>query len=162
MKKVIILSTTALSFLLSACNSCGSCNQPQGVAIESDSIFMINDSTIGDLQTFVYEGTIPMEGGEIGDVVLKMQTVSLNSDGTYSITTDYVDEAIATENDKGEMLVMIGIPNDSTAIVYEFISATGRPKMNFKLSPDSSLVKLNSDNMQPASSNPAHKLTQKK
>ncbi len=161
MKKVILLSATALSLLLSSCNSCGSKNQPQGVVVESDSIFMVNDSTIGDLQTYTFEGTIPMTDGNIGDVLLTIQTLSLNEDGTYTITTDYIDEAIANENDNGEMLVMIGMPNDSTAIVYEFVSATGKPKMNFKLSSDTSLVKLN-NKMQPASKNKAHKLTQKK
>lgn len=161
MKKVILLSATALSLLLSSCNSCGSNNQPQGVVVESDSIFMVNDSTIGDLQTYTFEGTIPMTNGNIGDVLLTIQTLSLNEDGTYTITTDYIDEAIANENDNGEMLVMIGMPNDSTAIVYEFVSATGKPKMNFKLSSDTSLVKLN-NKMQPASKNEAHKLTQKK
>lgn len=161
MKKVILLSATALSLLLSSCNSCGSSNQPQGVVVESDSIFMVNDSTIGDLQTYTFEGTIPMTDGNIGDVLLTIQTLSLNEDGTYTITTDYIDEAIANENDNGEMLVMIGMPNDSTAIVYELVSATGKPKMNFKLSSDTSLVKLN-NKMQPASKNEAHKLTQKK
>ncbi len=161
MKKTIILSAAVLSLFFTSCNSCGSCDKPQGVAIESDSIFMINDSTVGDMQTFIYEGTLPMNGGNVGDVILTLRTLSLNEDGTYSITTDYVDEAIATENDNGDMVVMIGIPNDSTAVVYEFISATGKPKMNFKLSSDSSLVKLNS-NMQPATANPAHKLTPKK
>ncbi|MBQ8270196.1 MAG: copper resistance protein NlpE N-terminal domain-containing protein [Bacteroidaceae bacterium] len=162
MKKVIILSATALSILLSSCNSCGSCNsQPQGVVVESDSIFMVNDSTIGDLQTYTFEGTVPMNNGNIGNVLLTIQTLSLNDDGTYTITTNYIDEAIAAETDKGEVLVMIGIPNDSTAVVYEFVSETGKPKMNFKLSADTSLVKLDK-NMQPASKNQAHKLTRKK
>ena len=142
-----------------SCNSCGS--QPCGVAVESDSLFMINDSTIGDLQTFVFEGTTPMKNGNIGDVIVTMSTVSLNDDGTYTITTDYIDEALATENDNGEMLVLIGMPNDSTAIVYEFISANGNPKMNFMLDSDTSLVKLN-DKMQPVSKNSAHKLFHKK
>ena len=162
MKKVIILSATALSFLLSSCNSCGSCNsQPQGVVVESDSIFMVNDSTIGDLQTYTFEGMVPMTNGNIGDVLLTIQTLSLNDDGTYTITTDYIDEAIATETDNGEMIVLIGMPNDSTAVVYEFVSATGKPKMNFRLSSDTSLVKLNK-NMQPASKDATHKLIHKK
>jgi copper homeostasis protein (lipoprotein) len=160
MKKEIILSTAVLSLLfLSSCNSCSNHNQPQGVVIESDSIFMINDSTVGDLQTFIYEGTLPMTGGNMGDVILTMQTLSLNDDGTYTLTTDYIDEGIATENDKGETVVIIGVPNDSTAVIYEFVSSMGMPKMNFMLSSDSSLVKLNS-NTQPTAGN--HKLTPKK
>ena len=56
--------------------------------IESDSLYMVNDSTIADAQTFIYEGTLPMTNGNIGDVLLTIQTVSLNEDGTYTITTD--------------------------------------------------------------------------
>jgi copper homeostasis protein (lipoprotein) len=159
MKKVIILAAAMCPLFYTSCNSCGS--QPNGVAIESDSLFMINDSTMGDLQTFVFEGTTPMKNGNIGDVIVTMSTVSLNDDGTYTITTDYIDEALATESDNGEMLVLIGMPNDSTAIVYEFISANGNPKMNFMLDSDTSLVKLN-DKMQPVSKNSAHKLFHKK
>lgn len=161
MRKVIILAIAATTMLLASCNSCGSNNAPQGIMIESDSLYMVNDSTIADAQTFIYEGTLPMKGGNIGDVLLTIQTVSLNEDGTYTITTDYVNEALATENDNGEVVVMIGMPTDSTAVIYELISANGNPKMNLMLSPDSSLVKLD-DKMQPASVNPSHKLVPKK
>ena len=160
-KTVFFFSATILSVLLSSCNSCGSYNAPQGVMTETDSIFMVNDSTIGDLQTFTFVGTLPMKENNIGDVLLTIETISLNDNGTYTITTDYIDETLATENDNGEMLVMIGMPNDSTAIVYEFVSANGNPKMNFQLAGDSSLVKLN-DKMQPVSDKPAHRLTHKK
>ena len=102
-----------------------------------------------------------MKENNIGDVLLTIETISLNDDGTYTITTDYIDETLATENDNGEMFVMIGMPNDSTAIVYEFVSANGNPKMNFQLAGDSSLVKLN-NKMQPVSDKPAHRLTHKK
>lgn len=161
MKKVIFLTATAVSLLFASCNSCGNCNAPQGLVIESDSLYMINDSTIGDAQTFIYEGTLPMKNGNVGDVLLTMQTVSLNEDGTYTISTDYVNEALVDEKDNGEVIVLIGMPNDSTAVVYELVSANGNPKMNLMLAPDSSLVKLNSK-MQPASANPAHKLVPKK
>ena len=162
MKKAIILSATAACMLLfSSCNSCGNSCTPPCVAMETDSLYMLNDSTIADAQTFIFEGMLPMKNGNIGDVVLTMRTLSLNDDGTYTITTDYVDEAIANESDNGDVLILIGMPTDSTAIVYELVSANGNPKMNFMLSPDTTLVKLNS-NMQPASSNPAHKLVHKK
>ncbi len=162
MKKLFLLSTSAVVLLLfSSCNSCGSCNTPQGVVVETDSLYMVNDSTIADAQTFVFEGTVPMTNGNIGDVLLTIKTLSLNDDGTYTITTDYVDEAIATESDNGNVLVVIGMPNDSTAIVYELVSANGNPSMNFMLSPDTSLVKLDA-NMQKASSHPSHKLSHKK
>lgn len=161
MKKAIFLTATAASLLFASCNSCGNCNAPQGIVFESDSLYMVNDSTMADAQTFIYEGTVPMTNGNIGDVLLTIQTVSLNEDGTYTITTDYVNEALANETDNGEVLVMIGMPTDSTAVIYELVSANGNPKMNFMLSSDSSLVKLDGK-MKPASSNPTHKLVQKK
>ncbi|MBR1947133.1 MAG: copper resistance protein NlpE N-terminal domain-containing protein [Bacteroidaceae bacterium] len=161
MKKLIPLTAVAAVLLFASCNSCGNCNKPQGIMIESDSLYMVNDSTIADAQTFIYEGTLPMTNGNIGDVLLTIQTVSLNEDGTYTITTDYVNEALADETDNGEVMVMIGMPTDSTAIIYELVSANGNPKMNLMLSPDSSLVKLDSK-MKPASMNPAHKLVPKK
>ena len=160
-KTIIFFSATILAALLSSCNSCGGCKAPQGAVIETDSIFMVNDSTIGDLQTFTFVGTLPMKDNNLSDVLLTIETISLNSDGTYTITTDYMDEALATENDNGEMFVIIGMPNDSTAIIYEFVSANGNPKMNFQMTADSSLVKLN-EKMQPASNNPAHRLIHKK
>jgi len=162
MKKAIIFSVTAVCMLLfSSCNSCGNSCPPPGIAVETDSLYMVNDSTIADAQTFVFEGPLPMNNGNIADVVLTMRTLSLNDDGTYTITTDYIDEAIASESDNGNVLVVIGMPNDSTAVIYELVSATGGQKMNFMLSPDSSLVKLNSK-MRPASADPSHKLVPKK
>lgn len=161
MKNLFLPAVTALTLFFTSCNSCGNCNAPQGIMIESDSLYMVNDSTIADAQTFIYEGRLPMSNGNLGDVLLTIQTVSLNDDGTYTITTDYVNEALADQTDNGEVLVMIGMPSDSTAIIYELVSANGNPKMNFMLSPDSSLVKLDG-HMKPASMNPAHKLIHKK
>lgn len=161
MKKVFFIPATILSLIFTSCNSCGSCNVPQGTVIETDSIFMVNDSTIGDLQTYTFVGNIPMNNGNLGDVLLTIQTINLNADGTYTITTDYIDEGLATESDNGDMFVMIGMPNDTTAIIYEFVSANGNPKMNFQLMQDSTLVKLD-NKMQPSSNNPAHKLMHKK
>ena len=56
--------------------------------METDSLYMLNDSTIADAQTFIFEGMLPMKNGNIGDVVLTMRTLSLNDDGTYTVTTD--------------------------------------------------------------------------
>lgn len=161
MKKLFLLTATMVTLLFYSCNSCGNCNPPEGIIMETDSLYMVNDSTIADLQTFIYEGIVPMRNGNPANVLLTIQTLSLNSDGTYTVTTNYIDEAVATENDNGNTLVMIGVPNDSTAIVYELVSANGNPGMNFMMLADSSLVKLD-NSMQPASSNPTHKLTPKK
>ena len=159
MKKTLLSAATAMALLLASCNSGGCKNVPQGIVIETDSIYMPNDSTVADAQTFIFEGTSPMNGNAVADVVLAISTINLNSDGTYTITTDYVDEGIATQNDNGEAVIITG--NDSTMTVIELVSANMNPTLSFMMQQDSSLVKVGA-NGQPASPHPAHKLNLKK
>ena len=160
MKKIVLSAAAAAMMLLQACNSCNG-NTPQGVVFESetDSIYMVNDSTIADKQTFIFEGQSPMNGNSIADVMLAISTINLNSDGTYSITTDYVDEGVATQNDQGEAVIITG--NDSTMTVIELVSANMNPTVSFMMMQDSSLVKVG-NNGKPVSNDPAHKLNLKK
>ena len=101
-----------------------------------------------------------MNGNAIADVVLAVSTVNLNSDGTYTITTDYVDEGIATQTDNGEALILVGM-NDSTATVIELVSSNRNPTMSFMMTEDSSLVKVDKSG-KPVTKNPNHKLKIKK
>lgn len=151
MKKFLLLVAAVATFIFSSCNSCNG-NNRQGVAIESetDSIFWINDSTIADAQTFVFEGTSPMYNNAVADVVLTVRTISLNNDGTYSVTTDFIDEGLATQTDNGEAIFLLGTENDSTATVIELVSANNYPTISFMMLEDSSLVKVD-DNGMPAS-----------
>ncbi len=164
MKKIVTLAAVAATLTFSACNSCGNNNQP-GLVIESetDSLYMLNDSTIADKQTFVFEGLMPLDNGQIGSTVLTIQTLSLNDDGTYTLNTSYIDENNNTVNnsDNGETMVFIGIPNDSTAIIYELVSYNNNPKINLRVNSDSSLTRLN-NKMDASSTNPAHRLRHKK
>lgn len=150
----------AAVLLLSSCNACGN-GTGQGVMIESetDSIFLSGDSAVNDVQTFIFEGTSPMNGNAVANVLLAISTVNLNSDGTFTITTDYVDEGLATQNDNGEAVIITG--NDSTMTVIELVSANMNPTVSFMMMQDSSLVKMNK-NGKPASKNPAHKLNLQK
>ena len=157
MKKILLLVATVATFLFSSCNSCNSNKQPAGVAIETDSIYWVNDSTLADAQTFVFEGTLPMQNNNVAEVVLTVRTINLNSDGTYSITTDYVDEGIATMTDNGEAIFLMGTDNDSTATVIELVSANDYPTMSFVMQEDSSLVKVGNDGT-PASMHKNHRL----
>ncbi|MBR5861185.1 MAG: copper resistance protein NlpE N-terminal domain-containing protein, partial [Bacteroidaceae bacterium] len=97
----------------------------------------------------------------LGNVVLAFRTISLNDDGTYSITTDYVDEGLVTQTDNGEAIIIMGMSGDSTVTFLELVSANEYPTMRFRMQKDSSLVKVDSVG-KPASSNPSHKLTIKK
>lgn len=120
---------------------------------------MLNDSTMADTQTFVFEGVSPMNGNAVANVLLAISTVNLNSDGTFTITTDYVDEGLATQNDNGEALIITG--NDSTMTVIELVSANRKPTISFMLQEDSSLVKVGRDG-KPVSNDAVHKLNLKK
>jgi hypothetical protein len=102
-----------------------------------------------------------MDGNAAANVLLAISTINLNSDGTYTITTDYIDEGLATQNDNGDALIVLGNSNDSTATVIELVSANNMPAMNFMMTEDSSLVKIDK-NGKPASNNPDHKLKMKK
>lgn len=150
----------AAVLLLTSCNACGN-GTGQGVIIESetDSIFLSGDSAVNDVQTFIFEGTSPMNGNAVANVLLAISTVNLNNDGTFTITTDYIDEGLATQNDNGEAVIITG--NDSTMTVIELVSANMNPTVSFMMMQDSSLVKMNK-NGKPASKNPAHKLNLKK
>lgn len=158
MKKYLLFTVAAAALLLSACNSKMKSKPMQdGMVFEEDSIYFVNDSTIADVQTFVFEGTSPMDGNAIADVILAVQTVNLNSDGTYTITTDYVDEGIATQTDDGNAIILLGV-NDSTATVIELVSNNyGTPTVSFMMMEDSSLVKVDG-NGKPAATHPNHKL----
>lgn len=160
MRKILLFTAMAAVLLLSSCNACGN-GTGQGVIIESetDSIFLSGDSAVNDVQTFIFEGTSPMNGNAVANVLLAISTVNLNSDGTFTITTDYVDEGLATQNDNGEAVIITG--NDSTMTVIELVSANMNPTVSFMMMQDSSLVKMNK-NGKPASKNPAHKLNLQK
>ncbi len=162
MKRILFFAVALATLLLQACNSKSKpATEPNGIAIEEDSIYMVNDSTIADAQTFIFEGTSPMDGNAIADVILAVRTVNLNSDGTYTITTDYVDEGIATQNDNGEALILLGV-NDSTATIIELVSGNyDTPPITFMMTEDSSLVKVDSTG-KPVIKNPDHKLNLKK
>lgn len=160
MKRILLFAVAACALLLQACNTKSKPQPQDGIFIEEDSIYMVNDSTIADAQTFIFEGTSPMNGNAIADVVLAVSTVNLNSDGTYTITTNYVDEGIATQTDNGEALILVGM-NDSTATVIELVSSNRNPTMSFMMTEDSSLVKVDKSG-KPVTKNPNHKLKIKK
>jgi hypothetical protein len=161
MKKFLMFTVAAATLVFSACNSKMKEKPMQdGMVFEEDSIFFVNDSTIADVQTFVFEGTSPMDGNAIADVVLAVRTVNLNSDGTYTITTDYVDEGIATQTDNGDAMILLGV-NDSTATILELVSDNNAPTVTFMMMEDSSLVKVDSTG-KPVVATPAHKLNLKK
>lgn len=163
MKKTLTLS--AVVCLAALAVSCGNKKRVEpAVAIEaySDSIYMINDSTIGDLQTYVYEGVLPTDAGIPANYVLTINSYGLNADGTYSLTESYTETngKVSTNRDEGQKIVVVGMPNDSTTIVYELISYSNRPKMRLVAEGDSALHKVDKE-LKRVSQDVKHKLRRK-
>ena len=163
MKKV--LTMTAFACLAACAISCGNKrekNVPIGYESYTDSIYMVNDSTIGELQTYIYEGMLPTDEGIPANYVLIIDSYGLNADGTYSLTESYTEMngATRTNHDEGEKIVMIGMPNDSTAIIYELISYSNRPNLRLVAEGDSALHKIGHD-FKRVSHDSKHKLHRK-
>lgn len=165
MKKIVLFAAiAAATFTFSSCNSCGNKKQQIVIenALETDSIYMVNDSTVADEQTFVFEGLMPMDNGTVGNVVLTIRALNLSDNGEYMINNTFMNGTTPmTWSDSGETVVLIGMPNDSTAMIYEFISENNNPKMTMKVNSDSSLTRLN-NKMEPMSKEHAHRLIHRK
>ena len=148
MKKMLTMTTIAC---LAACAiSCGNKKEksaPIGYESYTDSIYMVNDSTIGELQTYTYEGMLPTDAGIPANYLLTIYSYDLNSDGSYTLTESYTETngTSRTLYDEGEMIVLWGMPTDSTAIVYELISYGNRPVLRLETEGDSALHKLDKD-----------------
>lgn len=163
MKKTLTLA--AVVCLAALAVSCGNKKRVEpAVAVEaySDSIYMINDSTIDDLQTYVYEGVLPTDAGIPANYVLTINSYGLNADGTYSLTESYTETngKVSTNRDEGQKIVVVGMPNDSTTIVYELISYSNRPKMRLVAEGDSALHKVDKE-LKRVSQDVKHKLRRK-
>ncbi len=160
-----MLTMTAIACLAACAISCGNKKErsvPVGYESYSDSIYMVNDSTIGELQTYIYEGMLPTDAGIPANYLLTIYSYDLNSDGSYTLTESYTETngTARTLRDEGEVLVMVGMPNDSTAIVYELISYNDRPRLRLAAEGDSVLHKLDK-NFKRASRDIRHKLHRK-
>ncbi len=148
MKKM--LTMTAVACLAACAISCGNKkekNAPIGYESYTDSIYMVNDTTIGELQTYTYEGMLPTDAGIPANYLLTIYSYDLNDDGSYTLVESYTEAngAARTNYDEGEVLVMVGMPNDSTAIVYELVSYNNRPRLRLAAEGDSALHKLDKD-----------------
>lgn len=146
MKKVFIVA--AFAAMIVSCGSKGNKSAELIAEGASDSIFAVNDSTLGDLQTYSYEGIIPAADAEGINYQLTLQEVGEDSLGAYSLTTTYLGTKNGDQvfTDSGTVVTIIGIPNDSTAIVYQLVSAApGKEKTNFLAVGDSALTMIGKD-----------------
>ena len=146
MKKVFIAA--ALAATIVSCGSKGNKNAEIIAESESDSVFVINDNTLGDLQTYSYEGIIPAADAEGLNCQLTLQEIAEDSLGIYSMTTTYMGTAANNQayTDSGTVVTIIGIPNDSTAIIYQLVSVSPeRERTNLRAEGDSALTIVGKD-----------------
>jgi copper homeostasis protein (lipoprotein) len=163
MKKMLFMTAiVCLAVFAISCNNKKEKSAPIGYESYSDSIYMVNDSTIGELQTYVYEGMLPTDAGIPANYLLTIYSYNLNADGSYTLTESYTETngAARTLYDEGEVLVMVGMPNDSTAIMYELISYSNRPRLRLVAEGDSALHKIGAD-LKRVSHDARHKLHRK-
>lgn len=163
MKKMLtVAAIAAFAALAVSCDNKKSAKPIAAMEVYSDSIYMMNDSTMADLQTYVYEGIMPSDAGMPANYLLAITSYGLNADGTYTLTESYTETngKVNTNFDEGEKIVMVGIPDDSTAIVYELISYYNRPRIHLLAEGDSTLRKLDKD-LKRASKDWRHKLKRK-
>jgi len=143
MKKVFI--ATALAAMIVSCGSKGNKSAEIIAESESDSIFAVNDSTLSELQTYSYEGILLAADAEGINYQLTLQEAGQDS---LDLMTTYLGTKDGNQafTDSGTVVTIIGIPNDSTAIVYQLISATpGHEKTNFLAEGDSALTMIGKD-----------------
>ena len=148
MKKMFTM--TAVICLAACAISCGNKkvkNPPIAYESYTDEAYLENDSTIDELQTYTYEGMLPTDDGIPANYVLTINSYGLNADGTYSLTESYTETngTARTRYDEGEKIVMLGMPNDSTAVVYELVSYSNRPKLHLVAEGDSALHRVDKD-----------------
>lgn len=163
MKTTLTIAAAAIVAALTV--SCGNkkkTDTPIGYESYSEDVYMPNDSTIEDWQTYTYEGMLPTDEGIPANYVLIIDSYGLNSDGVYSLTESYTETngMSHTNYDEGDMMILIGMPNDSTAIVYELISYGSRPRLRLAAEGDSALYKVDKD-FKRASHDAKHKLHRK-
>ncbi|WP_455673358.1 copper resistance protein NlpE N-terminal domain-containing protein [Phocaeicola sp.] len=148
MKKVFIVAAVA-AMIVSSCGSKGNKSAEMIAESASDSLFAVNDSTLGDLQTYTYEGVLP--GADVSGInyQLTLQEIGEDSLGTYNLTTTYLGANNGQDQvftDSGTVVTIIGMPNDSTAIIYQLVSAApGHEKTNFLAEGDSALTMVGKD-----------------
>jgi copper homeostasis protein (lipoprotein) len=123
------------------------------------------DDTDGELETFLYEGVIPENDSTAVVWLLSLQEVAEDSIGAYLLSMTYAqtDEQGNPQatNDDGSVITLIGIPNDSTAVVYQLVSSSPvNPRTNLLAEGDSALTMVDAQ-MQPLDSAGQHRLTRK-
>lgn len=145
MKKLLFLF--AATAMIVSCQSKG--NKMETISeSESDSIAMLNDSTLGDWQTYTYEGILPAADCEGAKYLLTMQELENDSTGNYTLEITYIgvdNGKDKTFKSKGKRNIIHGIPGDKKAVVYQLIPDNDNATMHFLAEGDSALTMIGTD-----------------
>ena len=146
MKKLMfVLAVAAIAV------SCQSNQKNQAeMAAESmeDSVFMINDSTIGELQTYTYEGILPCADCEGINYQLILQALSPDSVGTYIVNATYIGADNGKDKkftEKGKAKMLKGTPSDPNAVIIQLVGDNGDTTASFLAEGDSVLTMVGKD-----------------
>ncbi len=144
MKHLFLWSAAAL--LISACSSkckdsssCDTCS--------ADSTAHAVSATGDEMMVYEYEGVMDDNGVDT-DYLLVITALSPVGDGTYELTTSYVNPEsgeMLTFTDEGEKLTVLGVPGDSTVVIYQLVSSQDGSKRNFRAEGDSVLHRVGAD-----------------
>lgn len=102
----------------------------------------------GNKSAEIYEGILPAADAEGINYQLTLRKTGSNSPDTYHLTTTYlgIKNGNRTFTDKGTVVTLVGIPDDSTALVYQLVSAgPENEKTNFLAEGDSALTMIGED-----------------
>lgn len=147
MKKVCIVA--AMAAIIVSCGSKGSKNTEMITESVTEPLAVVTENVSDNLETCQYEGVLP--GADVSGInyQLTLQKVGGDSLGTYHLTTTYLGADNGQDQvftDSGAVATIVGIPNDSTAIVFQLVSyASGNEKTNFLVEGDSTLTMVGAD-----------------
>jgi hypothetical protein len=100
-----------------------------------------------EMMVYEYEGVMDDDGVDT-DYLLVITALSPVGDGTYELTTSYMNPEsgeMLTFTDEGEKLTVLGIPGDSTVVIYQLVSSQDGSKRNFRAEGDSVLKRVGTD-----------------
>ena len=151
MKKLLFVLVAAA--LVVSCQSKGNKAEITSESME-DSVFMVNDSTIGELQTYTYEGLLPAADCEGIQYQLVLQAVSPDSVGNYTLNTTYIGADKGKDKkftEKGKTKVVRGTVDDQNAVIIQLVGENGDEVINFLAENDSVLTMVGKDYKKPNS-----------
>lgn len=141
--KKIVFALAAIG-LMASCQSKGNKAELETESM-SDSVYMVNDSTFAELQTYTYEGILPAADGPGIKYNLVIQSDGPHNDGTYTLTTTYIEAENGKDKsftEKGKTRIIKGIDENPNAIVVQLVSDKGE-KTNFLAEGESELTMVN-------------------